>query len=463
MGTCSSLRRRMMMGGGEVTLPNYLCFTALEDGTFSFTIQSGVTTGKVSYISYSVDNGATWVKTNNVASTEVVITTPTIQAGNKVYWKGFGTAMSYGINANQQTVVSSTGKFDISGDILSLLYDNNFVNYNVTKNQNYTFYRLFKGTQVVDASAMIFPHDAGKTSQYGGMFQNCTELISAPSEIPATTQSVTSCFDYTFDGCTKLVNAPVIKTKNIGGRGMFRNCISLVSVAQIALDASGVNLREFFRGCTSLKKNPFVMTANAGFTTNNGASDCFRDCTSLTDAGTIRAGRVASNCFGYMFSGCTSLIVAPTIDTPLAENIYNNMFYGCTSLITPPILPATTLIKDCYKNMFYNCTSLKAAPELPATTLIQSCYNQMFRRSGVTWIKMLATDISASECLTNWMYDVGNTSNSVFIKHIDATWTTTGNSGVPTNWTVIYYDPSEDKYYTSQDKSQECDDHGNPI
>ena len=51
----------------------------------------------------------------------------------------------------------------------------------------------------------------------------------------------------------------------------------------------------------------------------------------------------------------------------------------------------------------------------------------------------------------------------IFVKHIDAIWTTTGNNGVPTSWTIIYYDPALDKYYTDQTKSQECDDHGNPI
>ena len=74
---------------------------------------------------------------------------------------------------------------------------------------------------------------------------------------------------------------------------------------------------------------------------------------------------------------------------------------------------------------------------------------------------MLATDISASGSLTNWVY--GLPSSGIFVKHIDAQWTTTGSSGVPTNWTVIYYDPAVDKYYTDQTRATECDDHGNPI
>ena len=74
---------------------------------------------------------------------------------------------------------------------------------------------------------------------------------------------------------------------------------------------------------------------------------------------------------------------------------------------------------------------------------------------------MLATDISANGCLGYWVSGVP--SSGIFVKNINATWTTTGNSGVPTNWKIIYYDPALDKYYLDQQRSQECDDHGNPI
>jgi len=73
---------------------------------------------------------------------------------------------------------------------------------------------------------------------------------------------------------------------------------------------------------------------------------------------------------------------------------------------------------------------------------------------------MLATAISANRCLENWVNGVAST--GIFVKNIDATWTTTGASGVPTNWTVIYYDPSTGYYYLS-DKTTRCDDHGNPL
>ena len=72
----------------------YLTFTALEDTTFKLTIGSAVSESILSSISYSTDNGKTWNTTNNVDSETVTITTPTINTGNKVLWKGIGTGVS---------------------------------------------------------------------------------------------------------------------------------------------------------------------------------------------------------------------------------------------------------------------------------------------------------------------------------------------------------------------------------
>ena len=112
------------------------------------------------------------------------------------------------------------------------------------------------------------------------------------------------------------------------------------------------------------------------------------------------------------------------------------MFEGCTSLTTAPKLPATTLTKYCYASMFYNCTSLTTAPELPATTLAESCYEYMFRDcTKLNYIKMLATDISASDCLRSWVSSVA--SSGTFVKHPDMTTLPTGSSGIPNGWTVV--------------------------
>ena len=111
------------------------------------------------------------------------------------------------------------------------------------------------------------------------------------------------------------------------------------------------------------------------------------------------------------------------------------MFYGCTGLTQAPELPATTLAEYCYSYMFQKCTSLTQAPELPAATLVKYCYTYMFNGcKNLNYIKMLATDISASRCLFNWVSSVS--SLGTFVKSKDATWSVTGQSGIPSGWTV---------------------------
>jgi hypothetical protein len=85
--------------------------------------------------------------------------------------------------------------------------------------------------------------------------------------------------------------------------------------------------------------------------------------------------------------------------------------------------------------MFYGCTSLTTAPELPATILAEKCYYSMFNRcSELRDIKMLATDISATKCLGNWVDRVAST--GTFIKHPDMTSLPTGISGIPEGWDI---------------------------
>ena len=88
--------------------------------------------------------------------------------------------------------------------------------------------------------------------------------------------------------------------------------------------------------------------------------------------------------------------------------------------------------------MFYNCTSLVTAPELHATTLYRNCYCYMFRGcSNLNNITMLATDISATDCLYNWVSGVAST--GTFTKAASMTSLPSGVDGIPSGWTVQDY------------------------
>jgi hypothetical protein len=114
---------------------------------------------------------------------------------------------------------------------------------------------------------------------------------------------------------------------------------------------------------------------------------------------------------------------------------YYKMFQDCESLTTAPELPATTLAADCYHSMFSGCILLQTAPELPAAILTAYCYSEMFNNcSKLNYIKMLATDISASNCLDNWVSGVA--SAGTFVKPSNMT-LSTGVNGIPEGWTVV--------------------------
>lgn len=142
----------------------------------------------------------------------------------------------------------------------------------------------------------------------------------------------------------------------------------------------------------------------------------------------------------FFFFGCQELVEVDENFLPftnLTKNCYNSMFRNCINLINTPKLPATTLADKCYFAMFRGCTSLLEAPELPATTLASSCYDGMFFDCiNLRHIKMLATDISADDCLLNWVKNVSTT--GTFIKNPDAEWDVRGVSGVPEGWTIKF-------------------------
>lgn len=139
------------------------------------------------------------------------------------------------------------------------------------------------------------------------------------------------------------------------------------------------------------------------------------------------------------FNNCTLLEMPPKVFPKNAQSAFQNLFYGCSNLKVSPEFPDTTVYQNTFNGAFRGCTSLEIGPTLPALTLVNSCYGQMFYNcSKLKYIKMMATDISAGWCLNNWV--TGVASSGTFVMNSAAEWTTTGNSGIPTGWTVVKVD-----------------------
>ena len=240
-----------------------------------------------------------------------------------------------------------------------------------------------------------------------------------------------------FETCTTLIRGSE-RYSQYKFYHLFDNCTGLIDASKLLLPATTLTASCYgymFKGCTNLTAAPKLP---ATILTNKCYISMFEGCTSLTTAPELPATTLAENCYYRMFYGCTSLTTAPELPaTTLANYCYGYMFRGCTNLITvPTILPATTLANNCYEDMFQGCTSLTTAPELPATTLVDRCYDSMFNNcSNLNYIKCLAMDISASNCLSYWVIGVQTTSGT-FVKNPNMLSWTTGTSGIPSGWTV---------------------------
>ena len=84
--------------------------------------------------------------------------------------------------------------------------------------------------------------------------------------------------------------------------------------------------------------------------------------------------------------------------------------------------------------MFHVC-NLTKAPVLRALKLEKGCYSQMLDSNpNLNEVTCLATDISATDCTYNWLYDVSET--GTFTKAAGFTGWETGENGIPSGWTV---------------------------
>lgn len=162
----------------------------------------------------------------------------------------------------------------------------------------------------------------------------------------------------------------------------------------------------------------------------------FSGCKGLTSAPSLPATTMVIGCYVRMFENCESLTTAPELKaTTLAKSCYERMFFGCSNLASAPALPATTLAEYCYSGMFFNDRSLLDAPELAATTLVEGCYSDMFSGcENLSYVKCLATDISATNCTDGWLYWVA--SSGTFVKAPNVQWTI-GASGIPEGWAAV--------------------------
>lgn len=181
----------------------YFTIQSLEDNnTITFTKynknSNKITADKP--IQYSKDL-TTW---NNISFVTDNSSQIVLNSGEKLYLKGTNSAYGETISGFYTSAanIQSSGNIDVMGNIMSLIYGDNFEN-NSTISSNRTFTNLFRNNnKLTNAKDLVLPTTSLTTGCYQQMFYGCTSLTTAP-ELPATTL-VNSCYDSMFYGCTSL-------------------------------------------------------------------------------------------------------------------------------------------------------------------------------------------------------------------------------------------------------------------
>lgn len=218
------------------------------------------------------------------------------------------------------------------------------------------------------------------------------------------------------------------------------NCMSMLfgdnGRNNFSLSGKSFAFRYLFKSCDKLlSTSTFILPAT---TLDYGCYyGMFSTCTNLINTPELPSSSLADFCYYAMFANCSSITMSHDLLAETAKSsCYSYMFNLCTSLRTPPEINLTKLANSCCYTMFGGCSSLEISPILHSTILAENCYARMFENCKLlNKILMFATDISLSECLSNWVSGVS--SSGIFVKNKDATWDVWGVNGIPKGWSVM--------------------------
>ena len=216
-------------------------------------------------------------------------------------------------------------------------------------------------------------------------------MISGPEHLYGATAYI-GAFQQMFDGCTNLRTAPELHQIQLSGYGYY----------------------QMFRDCKSLTVAPTIVATTFPLTYGYHCANMFHRCSALTTADfVLQPSAIGDRTYQEMFRECSNLVTGPTVNATSASGINSlmSMFLGDSKLeySSPFELKIGTLVNGCYSHLFYQCRKINN-------------------------VKLLATDVSATNCLQNWLYGVATGGTLTATAGLNLP---TGVNGVPTSWTLI--------------------------
>ena len=212
--------------GGDYS-HDYLTFKVRTGGTICWKAFGSVT----KTIQYSINNGAWTALTSS--STGATIS---VETGDVVRFKGSNTTYATS-NSAYSGFDGGTATYDVSGNIMSLIYGDNFDGKTALEGE-YNFCSLFKQSKAVSAENLILPAMSLTNCCYRAMFSKCTTLEVAPA-LPATTLA-DYCYYYMFEEC-EITSAPELPAQTLASNcygNMFLGCTSLNYIKCLAVNKS---------------------------------------------------------------------------------------------------------------------------------------------------------------------------------------------------------------------------------
>lgn len=239
---------------------DYLTFRILTGGTISW---NAFGSGYNKVIEYSIDNGQ-WISITGATSSTI-----SVQENSVVRFRGNNSTYA-GSKSNYNGFEGSSAVFNIEGNIMSLVYGDNFSG-NTTLSGTYNFCSIFKKSNVVSAENLILPSSALTNYCYRAMFSLCPELLIAP-ELPAVTLAQ-GCYWYMFEGCPITVapdlNAVSLVKECYGN--MFNACSNLSYIKCLATNAGSSPASALTNWVINVAASGmFVKDSNTSWNSGNG-------------------------------------------------------------------------------------------------------------------------------------------------------------------------------------------------
>ena len=353
-------------------------------------------------IYYSFDK-ITWVPLGPTSTTAL-----TVDFTDKIYLKANCTKWATQLDASKiwtsTNVIRCTDLHCFSGNIMSLVHGDNFVNDN-TLTETYALAGIFyNNTTLVNINNLILSAEYPGPAVYIMMFYGCIRLTTLPETLFSCVKSLNNnCFRLMFVHCSGLTSVPkkLLPFKTVARycyNGMFHGCSSLTTTPILPASTLVYGCYNgMFRLCTSLTKTPNLLATTLDYGCYHSM---FRGCSSLTEVSDLPATILPERCYYAMFAECSSLQYPPKMH-PVSIGTYScsMMFNYCSSLLEPVTLPALSVGESGCRGMFQQCTNLQYFPALPATELSPWCYSWMFQEcsSASNTISLPAT-VMKEEC-----------------------------------------------------------------